>query len=158
MAKKVLKKVRKTPVKEIVYYDDGTKKVVSVNGKPSMTDPSFAKQTDVNLIVSKYKKTGQLTHLAGKAAVFADVSEVSDLTAAYEKVNNAQTSFMALPSEIRNRFDNSVLKFGEFIADPNNADEAISLGLLPKPKDWKDPYHKSEPQPDKAPVDPPKDS
>jgi len=44
----------------------------------------------------------------------------------------AQQSFEMLPSELRNRFNNSIPKFLAFIADPSNREEATNMGFYDK--------------------------
>ena len=42
--------------------------------------------------------------------------------------------FDNLPSDVRNRFNNNPAQLLDFVADPENKEEAIELGLLPKPE------------------------
>jgi len=46
----------------------------------------------------------------------------------------AQRAFEALPAKIRDRFANSPERFLAFLADPDNLDEAVKLGLVNKPE------------------------
>lgn len=65
---------------------------------------------------------------------FADVSEGMDFRTMMDTVASVHNSFSMLPSETRSRFHNDPAKLLDFVADPENEDEAIKLGLLPKPE------------------------
>lgn len=84
-------------------------------------------ECDINTIVKKYLRTGELPGL--REGVYADISEMPDLAAAIQMVSDADQAFMALPAEIRRRFDNDPVNLVAFAQDHNNLAEAISLGL-----------------------------
>lgn len=111
----------------------GKRKVITVNNKPSMTDQSFKKDCDVNLILAKYRKTSAITHLAKVQGQFADVSDLPTMLESHERLQTAQDSFMDLPAYIRDKFDNDLMKMVDFLNDPKNAEEAIELGLRSRP-------------------------
>jgi len=116
-------------MKKIEKRKNGTIRVYSENKLPSKTDQSQLAQTDVNNIMAKYKKTGQITHLAKVQGHFADLSQIQDLHTSMNQVVMAQQTFDALPSELRLRFQNSPLEMVNFLNNPNNDQEAIKLGL-----------------------------
>lgn len=118
-------------MKKIELRPNGTKRVYTVNNEPSMTDQQFKDDCDVNFIVDKFTKTGNLTHLAKFQGMYADVSEIPDLPQAMQIVSTAQTAFDTLPAELRSRFGNSPVNMVEFINNESNRDEAIKLGLIP---------------------------
>lgn len=109
-------------------------RVATVNAEPSKTQQQFRDQCDVNLIIAKYKKTGEITHLARQRGIYADVSSITDYRDSLQKVLDAQSAFGTLPSHLRVRFANDPQRLLEFLQDPNNYEEGIQLGLLtPKP-------------------------
>lgn len=116
-------------MKKIELRSNGTKRVYTVNDEPSMTDKSQQQSTDVNYIMDKYKKTGQITHLAKVQGNFADLSEITDLHSSMNLVTKAQETFNALPSYLRKRFGNSPIEMVNFLNNPQNDQEAIKLGL-----------------------------
>lgn len=124
---------------------NGTKQVVTINNEPSMTDSQWAPQTDVNQIMARYKKTGQVTHLAKIQGSYADVSSIPDLATALNQVTKAQQTFDLLPAELRSRFGNSPVNMVEFLKDSKNRDEAIKLGLIPKPAPAEKPDGNAQP-------------
>lgn len=92
-----------------------------------------AKDADINTIVKRFERTGQLpvTNLVG---VFEDVSQIGDYRGALDKIMVAEAAFMELPPEVRKRFDNDALQFVAFAVDPNNKAEMVELGLLEEVK------------------------
>lgn len=97
------------------------------------TEQVHAKQCDVNYIIAKYDKEGIINHLAKFEYKYGDMTanDFAQMTAA---VLQAKQTFEAMPSKIRNEFDNSPEKFLAFMDDPANRDKAIELGLIDQ--DW----------------------
>lgn len=120
-------------MKVIEKRENGTIRVHTVNSEPSLTDQSWLEQTEVNSIISKYRKTGAITHLSKKAGQFADVSDIPDMLEAHERVTNAFNAFQELPAVIRDKFQNDPMKMIQFLNNPENNEEAIKLGLKVDP-------------------------
>lgn len=120
-------------MKQVIKLENGRKKVVTVNDKPSKTDTSFKDQCDINKIMAKFKKTGQINHLAKRQGVFADVSQMPDLLQYNEKLTELKSTFGHVPAAARKKFDNDPLKMANWLKDPANKEEAIKLGLLVAP-------------------------
>lgn len=107
----------------------GQKKRVQLHcPAPGRTKQSFAAECDINTIMARYMKTGVLEHVREDIAQYLDVSGV-DFQKSMDLVAGAQSMFHSLPSHIRTKFDNSPRAFLEFMENPANAQEAISLGL-----------------------------
>jgi len=121
-------------MKQITTRTNGSKRVSTIFKDPSKTDQSQKKATDVNEIVAKYKKTGQITHIRENQGVYADVSNIPDLIGALEQVEKASLAFDSLPATLRKKLNNDPTQFIEYLKDPANNDEAIKLGLI-KPKE-----------------------
>ncbi len=109
---------------------------IDFTGCPALTKQSFKNETNINNIMKKYVKTGMLApeSLANRQAVFADVSEIGDFQQCQQRVMDAEAAFKTLSSEIRTRFNNNPAELLDFCADNNNTEEAIDLGILPKPE------------------------
>lgn len=102
--------------------------------EPSLTKQAFAEEADINNIVRKYNATGILP--AGERQLqYGDFSSGLDYAESLEAIQEAREDFQSIPSHIRNRFDNDPQKFLDFINDEENIEEAIELGLIPKPID-----------------------
>lgn len=108
---------------------NGSRIIGIQNEEDSMTDPSFAPECDVNNIVKKYKNTGQITHLAKREGVYADVSTITDLLTATIQVQKASEAFKTIPAELRRKLNEDPAELIEFLNDPKNDEEAIYYGL-----------------------------
>lgn len=64
---------------------------------------------------------------------FADYSAVPTYDEALNLIMSAEESFFNMSSSVRSRFDNSPSKFMDFMSDPSNLPEAVSLGLVNPP-------------------------
>ena len=56
----------------IIDEKTGKRKVITVNLENSLADQSFKEDCDVNVIISRYKKTGQLPSSV-KQGIYADI-------------------------------------------------------------------------------------
>ena len=108
---------------------NGTRIIGIQNEEDSRTDPSFADECNVNNIVKKFKNTGQITHLAKREGVYADVSTVTDLLTATIQVQKASEAFKTIPAELRRKLNEDPAQLIEFLNDPQNDEEAIYYGL-----------------------------
>lgn len=128
-------------MKKIVYdrINDLTGEVISkgvrtINELPSRTQQHFKDDADINNIMKKYLKTGQVNWLKNKPGKYLDLSNMpKDYSEALKKVEAVETTFAAMSSEIRNRFQNNPQAMIEFMADDKNLEESYSLGLRIKP-------------------------
>ncbi len=98
-----------------------------------MTKQSPTASCDINSIVARYRKTGFLEHARANPGIFADVSQLPDFQGLVSKVRHAQEAFDRLPSGLRARFHNDPGELITFCSDSENRDEAIKLGIIPKP-------------------------
>lgn len=97
----------------------------------SLVQRHFQQECDVNFIVDRYVKTGELSHVAENPPVFADVSDVpDDLMTSYDKIFAAEQAFMQLPSKLRKELDNDPARLGVWLQDENNRAAAVEYGLL----------------------------
>lgn len=95
----------------------------------SLAQQSYAEEADINTIVNKFLRTGEFPDAVSRPR-FGDFTGVVDnYQDALNLVIAADEAFMALPANIRKRFDNDPAKYVSFFEDPRNFDEAISLGL-----------------------------
>lgn len=92
---------------------------------------SFRKECDINRIVANFAKTGLLTPVETRPAMFIDVSNVTDYRTALDNVRMAEDLFMELPAITRAKFENDPATFLDFASDAENDDEMRKLGLLP---------------------------
>lgn len=120
-----------------VIYDKGNGRigVKTVNNEPTKTQQQFKDECDINNIIARYEKTGELSHLSGRKGAFTDLSDVTDYQGMLHTVIQAEEAFMTLPAVVRTRFRNDPGQLLSFLQDPKNKDEAIKLGLIDTPVD-----------------------
>lgn len=124
---------------------------------PSLTKQAMRDECDVNLILKKYQATGVITHVKEAQAQYGDFSDIIDYQGALNQVLRASQTFLALPSRVRDRFQNDPGKFLAFCHDPKNQTEMVNLGLATakivddlKSKSVKDSSEKKESGPTKT--------
>ncbi len=107
----------------------GRKRVRKSCGKKSMTEQSHRDACDVNNVMRQYGQTGVLPQGSARMGEFIDCSTVDDYKASVDLVMETSAMFSDLPAELRARFANNPIELLAFVADPENTDEAIELGL-----------------------------
>lgn len=121
----------------------------------SLAKQSFAEEADINTIVRRFHLTGELPQ--GLAVpTYQDFEGVFDFQSAMNVVRAASEAFMAMPADIRSRFENSEQKFYNFVLDEGNREEAERLGLVigkaPAPADGAQPAQPAPATPAPAPA------
>jgi len=109
--------------------DQASKTTGLVTTEPSKTQQQFKEETDINTIARNFGLTGQLPQPV-YLPTFGDFTEVSDFQSALHAIQRAEASFLAMPSHVRERFQNNSQKFLEFTSDSRNAAELQALGLF----------------------------
>ncbi len=110
---------------------------------PSLTKQSEADACDINKIVKRFTKTGQLTHISESLGEYRDMSGIPDLHEAMTIVADANSLFQELPAEIRKACGHDASNFLPYIDKEENFDQCVEWGLLPPtPKGEKKPEEK----------------
>lgn len=100
---------------------------------PGRTKQADKESCDINNILSRFEKTGQLPDLIKSDSRYGDFSDVVSYEKAFEAVSIAEEQFMALDATVRARFDHDPVKMLEFVSDPKNKEKLVEMGLaLPK--------------------------
>lgn len=100
------------------------------------TDPSMAKECDINSIVARARRVGQLPESARAAAkTFGDFSQVPTYPEMFEKVQAAQRLFNQLPAKVRNTFKNDPGLFLASTATEEGQALLRKLGLGDQPSE-----------------------
>lgn len=97
----------------------------------SLTVQADAKDADINVIMERYARTGQVPGVS-RLPSYGDFDGITDYRQAIEAVRSAEGLFMSLPAKVRARFDNDAGAFVEFCDVPENRLELADLGLLTK--------------------------
>lgn len=102
-------------------------------GDEVLTQQQFRDDADINVIVARFGVgIEQIPFTPVSAEYYGDVSDVYDLGEMLRRVQDAKNRFAELPVKIRNRFHNSPAELWNWVNDPENADEAVKMGLLTK--------------------------
>ena len=123
----------------------------------SLTRQSEAKAADINYIVGKAVKTGFLPVVSRDH--IPQVPTASSFHEAMNLITETKQKFEALPSDVRQTFDNDP---GKLLDAINSEDEAvqqnlIDLGIKEAPLPEPDPLQVEVVSPEPAPADPPAD-
>lgn len=102
-------------------------------GGPSLTRQEFKDECSIERIMANYKQTGVILHGNQKTPTYDDFSQVVTFQEAQNISIKATEAFNALPSHVRTRFENDPGQFVDFAVNPDNYDQMVSMGLLPKP-------------------------
>lgn len=97
---------------------------------PGKTQQNFKDQVDINRIMKKYEKTGDLPQTASAIPQYGDYSNVTDYKTAVDRVNQAYSTFMELPAHIRAHVNNNPGDFIAFVENPDNIEKMHEFGLL----------------------------
>ena len=118
--------------------DSQTKKAKTFE-KFSKTDQRFRDETDVNMILARYRVTGDKVVLGLQPSgepirppQYGDFSEVGTYQECLEVVMNAQEQFDALPAAVRKEVGNTPEGMLQFISNPDNYDRGVELGIFEK--------------------------
>lgn len=99
---------------------------------PSLAIQSQAQDADINVIVERFKITGEVpVHQRHAFPIETDIDEVLDYRACMDAINAANRAFMDLPAKVRSTFSNDPIVFADFASDPKNLDQLREWGLAP---------------------------
>lgn len=110
---------------------NGTRRVQIKIPKESPVEQHHAKRQNINTIMARYRKTGLLPNRVTHPT-YGDFSGIPDFQEAQQRIAKAEQDFLDLPAEIRSRFRNDVGELLDFINRPENEQEAVRMGLIPK--------------------------
>lgn len=115
--------------------------VYARQGGPSKTKQSFKDETDINKLMDRYAKTGQVPAVNNRQPQYG-YAPSADFQEALELVQNAKTMFSELPSKVRQNFDNDPAKLLAFVENPENGPEQYAAaGLTEAPADENPPVY-----------------
>lgn len=106
----------------------GKKLKSTIDTGDGLTKQNHKDECDVNLILSKYQKTGVLQHRQQFEPQYDDATGY-DFQDAMNLVISSQNMFNELPSSMRKKFENNPVKFMNFVNNPENQDQMIEMGL-----------------------------
>lgn len=98
----------------------------------SMTKQADTKSADINQIVKRLRARTPVV-LNQTRPAFGNFTLAEDYMTALTRVRHAEEDFLALPSDLRKRFNNTPDELLRFLEDPENQAEAIELGIVEDP-------------------------
>lgn len=104
--------------------------LVKCTAEEGRTKSEFMDDVDINKIIQRYKRTGNLpdsTRLALKR--YEDVSEVTDYHQLYDRLHAAQDAFQSLPAAVRKKFNNDPGQFLAALDTKEGQDILVEAGL-----------------------------
>jgi len=113
----------------VKHTDETPKVTMTFNHDLDKTDQDHEAESNINTIMARYI-AGEPLPQNIKVGTYGDFYEAPDFTRAQEILAQATQQFEALPSSIRNRFDNRPERLLAFVHDKNNLEEARKMGLL----------------------------
>lgn len=95
----------------------------------SLTQQHFTEDADLNVIAKRFG-LNQIPVGPIDPSAFRDTTSDPTLAEILQHQIDARNGFMELPLKIRKRFHHSPGELWAFVNDPENAEEAVRLGLL----------------------------
>lgn len=102
-------------------------------GGKLITRQEFAEESDINFMLKKFGVGAQMP-APRKPPEYGDFSEVHDFETAMQRIREAEQTFLTLPADVREDFDNNPAELLTFVHDDANYEEAAEMGLVPKLK------------------------
>lgn len=114
-------------MKKIITRKDGSISVVTINNEPSRTIQDFKDEVDVNNIIDRFTKTGQLSHISQTPLVYKDSTELpADLQGSISFIKQVEEKYEQLSKKMKKQFK-SVQEFYSYVTDPNNKNALSDL-------------------------------
>ncbi len=115
-------------------YDGSVVSVKAEQGGPSEVREAFKDEADINNIVARYQKTGQMPLNADEAR-FGDVSDFRDYKAALDFVREARDNLRDMPEEARGQYQADPDGFIEALEEATTRDDLVALGIVVDPEE-----------------------
>ena len=117
-----------------VQKDEDTKSFgLDCSVEPSLTMQEFKDECDINVLMDRFAKTGEMPNINAKEPRYLDLSdlgEIGSLASVMHTMEVAQEMFMRLPAKIRlGEFENDPVRFVEYAENMANIDQLREWGL-----------------------------
>lgn len=120
---------------------------IAMSADDGRTQQHFAKEVNINNILAKYRKTGIITHVQRTQERYGPLQDLAEFAVNLDKVEKAKQSFEMLPAELRNKFNNSIPGFFDFITKEENRSQCEAWGILNKKEPTPVPPAAADPSP-----------
>lgn len=115
------------------YLAHRKRPALTMAGQPSLTKQQFKDECNLGKLMKRYINHGIPPPSAGGNPTYGNFTTVDDYFDAVNKLKEAQEQFDALPSKLRDRFNNAPSELLMFLLNEKNREEAIALGIIPAP-------------------------
>lgn len=123
----------RTPLTTSLLFKSGYSEKIRVaktfDENSRWTKQSFKDECDINTIMSRYMRTGEMPMINVSYPQYLDCTGI-DFQNHMQFIAGAQSMFNELPSDVRNRFKNDPAAFLDFCSDEKNRPELAQMGLL----------------------------
>lgn len=106
---------------------------------PSLVREADSVDADINVIMKRYTQSGVIPMNADLVARMplngTEFPDGFDFRMAQDLIAQGRQAFMALPADIRSRFQNDPAQFVEFCSDRDNLPALRKMGLAQAPQD-----------------------
>lgn len=109
--------------------DNGSRKVGLVFEGPGRTHQEFREDSDINVIVRRWKSTGMPPVVTLHRPLYGDFTGSTDYQEQLDQVMAAQERFMELPAEVRAAVDNDPAAFLAAMETPEGRSYLAASGL-----------------------------
>ncbi len=97
---------------------------------PGRTKQEFGDESNINNIINRYKKTGELVNVREHLAQYRDMRNIPDLGTILQIGADARSAFEELPNAVRKACGHDVANFNAFVTDPENREFCEQQGLF----------------------------
>lgn len=101
-------------------------------GPSTKVQQHFKDESDINHIVRKMNQ-GQMPLGNSGQPQYLNLNNDMSYHDMLNQVTETKQAFDSLPAKIRGRFNNNPKNMVDFFSDKKNTEEAITLGLIPRP-------------------------
>jgi phage internal scaffolding protein len=122
---------------DVTERGNGSRKVSLQFKDHSKTKQSEKQSCDINYIINRYQKTGELP-LYQRTPIYGDFADVPTYQESLNVLRDAHEQFDNLPAKVREKFKNNPERFLEFVSDESNKPAMMEMGLIPKVKETSD--------------------
>jgi len=106
------------------------KRVTLDTGNKLITKQSHKDECDIHRILKQYQRTGIITHVQAARPTYTDLPSHIDLQESLNTIMQADEAFNALPSKVRDHFNNDPMTFLFAFQDEAQAEALRGFGLL----------------------------
>jgi len=105
------------------------KRVLTEVGTDNRTKQANRAETDINMMVARYKKTGVFQNINPREPKYGDFTAAVTLEEAFQITQDANRSFMELPAKVRALAENSPVMLLQMLADEGATKALVEAGL-----------------------------